>query len=110
MSITFVANYPEFPYFLWKSRARSNPSIETNIAMIPRFGIMGAVQATTISYSAACLVLLTAFYFEARISPLEVLVPKLEDLVYFVDLVRRLMQKRTQVDRVRRRGNAMTNE
>jgi hypothetical protein len=78
--------------------------------MIPRFGIMGAVQATTISYSAACLVLLTAFYFEARISPLEVLVPKLEDLVYFVDLVRRLMQKRTQVDRVRRRGNAMTNE
>ena len=67
MSITFVANYPEFPYFLWKSRARSNPSIETNIAMIPRFGIMGAVQATTISYSAACLVLLTAFYFEARI-------------------------------------------
>jgi hypothetical protein len=60
--------------------------------MIPRFGIMGALQATTIAYSAACLALLTAFYFEARISPLEVLVPKLEDLVYFVDLVRRLMQ------------------
>ena len=57
-------------------------NVALNFFLIPRFGIVGAAQATAISYSGACVVLLAFYVFASRISVVEVLVPKIDDLRY----------------------------
>lgn len=58
-------------------------NVALNFLLIPRLGIVGAAMATFVSYAGACALLMTAFLVQARMSPLEVLVVKGEDLRYF---------------------------
>jgi len=68
-------------------------NVALNTYMIPNFGIVGAAQATAISYSGAGVVLLAAFYAESGLTPREVLLPKREDIAYFLDLARRAVER-----------------
>lgn len=68
-------------------------ALASNVAMncytIPHWGIVGAAIATAISYSAACVILLIAYVMESHLSPLDVLVPKAEDIRFFWDAAQR---------------------
>jgi O-antigen/teichoic acid export membrane protein len=64
-------------------------NIALNLTMIPRYGIVGAAIATAIAYTGACVILIAFFRAESRLSLSDVLVPKREDVDYFVGAVRR---------------------
>ncbi len=63
-----------------------------NVFMIPWLGIVGAAMATAISYSAACAILLVFYLPSAKLSLLDVLIARPEDLRYFLNLLRQAAQ------------------
>ena len=82
--------------------ARSKQTVNTfagllaliiNVALylytIPRYGIVGAAFATAVAYTVACVILVHFFRAESGLSLATVLVPRVEDLRYFITLARR---------------------
>ena len=57
-------------------------NVALNVVMIPAYGITGAAEATAISYTGACLVLLVFFVIASRIPVRDVVVPKRDDVRY----------------------------
>jgi O-antigen/teichoic acid export membrane protein len=64
-------------------------NIVLNIYVIPRYGITGAAFSTAVSYTAACVLLIAFFLWESRRSLAEVIIPRREDLRYFVAVAQR---------------------
>jgi O-antigen/teichoic acid export membrane protein len=64
-------------------------NVTLNIYLIPRYGIVGAAFATAVAYITACIILLGFFCRESGLSWTSVLIPRLEDVRYFVSLARR---------------------
>jgi O-antigen/teichoic acid export membrane protein len=64
-------------------------NVALNCYTIPTWGIVGAAVATAISYSAASVTLLIAYLMESRLSPLDVLIPKANDIRFFWDTAQR---------------------
>lgn len=62
-----------------------------NIFLIPAFGIVGAAMATAISYSIACVVLLSFLVPRARLSLREILIADGDDLRFFAALARKAL-------------------
>lgn len=58
-------------------------NVVLNSFMIPAFGIVGAAEATAISYTGACVILLVFFVLSSRMTLASVLVPTAEDVRYF---------------------------
>jgi O-antigen/teichoic acid export membrane protein len=66
-------------------------NIALNTVMIPAYGIVGASQATAISYTGACVILLVFFLASSRIPLTKVLIPTAEDARYFRQTMTRLL-------------------
>jgi O-antigen/teichoic acid export membrane protein len=66
-------------------------NIALNTVMIPAYGIVGASQATAISYTGACAILLAFFLASSRMPLTSVLVPTAEDARYFRQTMARLL-------------------
>jgi O-antigen/teichoic acid export membrane protein len=58
-------------------------NVVLNSFMIPTLGIIGAAEATAISYTGACVILLVFFLISSKIPLVSVLVPTAEDVRYF---------------------------
>jgi Na+-driven multidrug efflux pump len=56
-------------------------------------GIVGAALATAIAYSVACVILLIFYLPHAGVSLFDVLVAKRDDLQFFWETTRRLVQR-----------------
>jgi O-antigen/teichoic acid export membrane protein len=54
-----------------------------NLVLIPMWGIVGAALASMISYTAAAALLVVLFLRESRLSVVDVLIPRVDDLQFF---------------------------
>jgi O-antigen/teichoic acid export membrane protein len=68
-------------------------NIAANIILIPRYGVVGAGAASSISYSALSIVLLLFFRVQTKIGFREILIPNRDDFRAYAAGVRKLMRK-----------------
>ena len=72
-------------------------NVALNLYTIPRYGIVGAAFATAVAYTVACVILVGFFCAESGLAVVTVLVPRREDLRYFITLAKRgLVQVRAR--------------
>jgi Na+-driven multidrug efflux pump len=68
-------------------------NVGLNLYLIPTAGIVGAAMATAISYSSACLLLMVFYLLDSRLSLAEVLVLQRDDVRFFWDIIRQVVQR-----------------
>ena len=68
-------------------------NVSLNLLLIPSFGIVGAAIATAISYTSATLLLIVCFLGESKLGIGTLVLPTAEDLRYFADVARRLLNR-----------------
>ncbi len=68
-------------------------NVGLDILLIPRIGIVGGAVATAVSYSSACLLLIIFFLLDSRLSLLDLLIAKSDDVRYFRDLAQRTINR-----------------
>ncbi len=64
-----------------------------NLVLIPSHGIVGAAMATALSYTAACVVLISFFLYESGLSLKDVIIPTKGDVEYYIDVLTRMARK-----------------
>jgi O-antigen/teichoic acid export membrane protein len=79
-------------------------NIVLNWFMIPALGIVGAAMATAISYSLACLILLSFYLPRAGLSIFDVLVANREDIAFLWDTTRRIVRRGKRAKQLRSTG------
>ena len=62
-----------------------------NILWIPRYGGMGAVWATNISYGCGCAVFLFAYAWKVRMSVTDIFLYRKSDFYFFRNLIRKVI-------------------
>jgi O-antigen/teichoic acid export membrane protein len=67
--------------------------VTLNAWLIPANGIVGAAMATAISYTGACMLLITFFVIDSGVPVRRLLLPTREDIEYFLDLLRGAMAR-----------------
>ncbi len=68
-------------------------NVAANILLIPRFGVIGAGIASSISYSALSIILLLFFRSYTKIPFADVLVPKREDFSMYREGIRKILSR-----------------
>lgn len=64
-------------------------NVALNLYTIPTYGIVGAAFATAVAYTLACVILIRFFCVESGLSPVAVLIPRGDDVGYFLSVARR---------------------
>ncbi|MEO8605427.1 MAG: polysaccharide biosynthesis C-terminal domain-containing protein [bacterium] len=64
-------------------------NVALNMYLIPHSGIVGASVATAIAYSGAAVILIYFFVLESGLSWRAVLIPRRDDIAYFMTMLRR---------------------
>jgi O-antigen/teichoic acid export membrane protein len=70
-------------------------NVALNLYTIPHYGIVGAAFATAVAYTAACIVLLRFFCAESGQSWTTVLIPRGDDIRYFLTMAQRGLVRAT---------------
>lgn len=68
-------------------------NIILNVILIPKYGIIGAAWASSISYSLATIIKILAYCRLSGNSVSDVLLPQRSDINYYLDISRRIKQK-----------------
>jgi len=68
-------------------------NVGANIILIPRFGIVGAGLASSISYSVLSSILLLFFRFQTKIPFREIFIPTKDDFMTYLNGIRKVRQK-----------------
>jgi len=73
-------------------------TIALDLLLIPRFGIIGAAIASTLSYSTSTVVIICFFLRESTLQVRQILVPTREDVVLGISLMRAMLQREKPVE------------
>jgi O-antigen/teichoic acid export membrane protein len=90
---TYFASKKKLGIGIFASATGIVVNVIANIILIPKFGIVGAGIATSISYSVLSIILLLFFRVHTKIPLREILVPNKEDFKEYIKITKKIFQR-----------------